>query len=55
MSQAAVVTAIGTTTVLSTTTLANAIGDVEVRMDAVEAKIDAILASIKATGLMASA
>jgi hypothetical protein len=55
MSQAAVVTAIGTTTVLSTTTLADAIGDVEVRVDAIEAKIDAILASIKATGLMASA
>ena len=55
MNQAAVVTAIGTTTVLSTTTLAYAIGDVEVRLDAVEVKINEILASLKAGYIMASA
>jgi hypothetical protein len=55
MNQAAVVTSIGTTTALSTTTLSNSIADVEVRMDAVEAKIDAILVSLKAGYIMASA
>lgn len=58
--QAAAVTAIGTTSDIGTTDGSGGAGDaalaadVESRMDAVEAKIDAVIAALKAAGLMAS-